>query len=229
MIAGLELPDGVKAVLWDLDGVQIDSLEFDLKRCPAALSRQIGRQVEVPEAVIRKAFPLPHKLYWEAILEGVGISLSDDQFAALLEEYEVERGAYTYTLHKGVRETLQTLKTRGIRCACVSSNETALIHQILASTGLADFFELVVGLDAIHPASGQQVSPKPAPDMYLTALHLMNLDPAEAWAIEDSVTGATAALGSGCFTVAVATGSSTLEELKALMQGRSGTVVQSLC
>ena len=40
---------------------------------------------------------------------------------------------------------------------------------------------------------------KPAPDPYLLAAEKLNIAPQECWAVEDSISGVSSALGAGCF------------------------------
>jgi HAD superfamily hydrolase (TIGR01509 family) len=55
--------------------------------------------------------------------------------------------------------------------------------------------------DAI--VSGDEASPKPAPDIYLLACQRLGVDPGRAVALEDSPTGVTAAKGAGMTCIGV--------------------------
>ena len=65
----------------------------------------------------------------------------------------------------------------------------------LRNIGLLDFCELIVGLNDV-------TSPKPNPEPYLTALKKMNISPNTCIAIEDSLSGVSAAKAAGLYTIA---------------------------
>ena len=64
--------------------------------------------------------------------------------------------------------------------------------------GIGDLFHAVVD------ASGHQ-RPKPDPEVFLIALHKLQLNAAECWIVEDSVNGLRAAKAAGCFSAAITT------------------------
>ncbi|MFK0017339.1 HAD family hydrolase [Streptomyces sp. NPDC091027] len=84
----------------------------------------------------------------------------------------------------------------GTRPLAVASNApTALVR-----SHLRRFFDLadlvIVGGDMVR-------APKPRPDIYLAACQGLDVSPVEAWALEDSVTGATAAMAAGLYVAGV--------------------------
>ena len=66
-------------------------------------------------------------------------------------------------------------------------------------SGLAPLVEIVVAGDEVPRG-------KPAPDVYLKACALLDVEPARAVAIEDSVTGATAARAAGLWVAMIPSG-----------------------
>jgi beta-phosphoglucomutase len=64
--------------------------------------------------------------------------------------------------------------------------------------GIGDLFHAVVD------ASGHR-QPKPDPEVFLIALHKLQLKAAECWIVEDSVNGLRAAKAAGCFSAAITT------------------------
>jgi HAD superfamily hydrolase (TIGR01509 family) len=85
----------------------------------------------------------------------------------------------------------------GTRPLAVASNTP---HQIVTSylehAGLLSAFDTVVCSDHV-------ASPKPAPDVYLTACERLGHNPGTCAALEDSPTGAAAALAAGMYLIAV--------------------------
>lgn len=94
----------------------------------------------------------------------------------------------------GVTELLDECAAAGIRCAVVSSSKRFWVEGHLTRFGLATrFVDLVCAEDAARA--------KPFPDLYVTALDRVGVDPAQVVAIEDSPNGVTAASSAGITTI----------------------------
>ncbi|SMF44599.1 HAD family phosphatase [Streptomyces sp. Amel2xC10] len=78
--------------------------------------------------------------------------------------------------------------------AVVSANYSDIVRHGLTVIGLDDLPWTVVGRDHV-------ARPKPAPDAYLRAAHLMNTDPAHCLAHEDTDEGVTAATTAGMHVI----------------------------
>lgn len=87
---------------------------------------------------------------------------------------------------------IQALKTRGVRTAVVSSSKNML--EVLEAADLSSLFDAKVdGVDAeqLH------LSGKPAPDVFLLAAKMLDVDPREAAVVEDAVSGVEAGQAGG--------------------------------
>ena len=80
--------------------------------------------------------------------------------------------------------------------AIASSTPRDQIMEHLAETELTDYFMAVVGGDCVEHS-------KPKPDIYLRAAELLEIPPAECYALEDSRNGLLAASSAGCKTIMV--------------------------
>jgi beta-phosphoglucomutase-like phosphatase (HAD superfamily) len=100
-------------------------------------------------------------------------------------------------LRPGVKRLLEEARTQGVRLAIATTttlaNVTALLKQTLGSDS-PSWFE-VIGAGDIVPAK------KPAPDIYHYVLRVMNLQPQDCLAIEDSHHGLKAACQADLKTV----------------------------
>lgn len=198
-----------RAVFWDLDGVIIDSLSFDIECLPEVLSSVVQSEISIDEDVIRKHFYLDHQRFIKAVLLDTGITLSDEQFLRALQEFEDQRAIFPYKVHDGARDLIKSVSYT--QCV-VSSNKEALIRHILRRLNLEQYFTFIIGFDSNNPFTGEMgLRKKPDPEMYKAAFALTGAK--EAWAIEDSAGGAKAAFDAGCEVVCVTTGGSTKEEL----------------
>jgi HAD superfamily hydrolase (TIGR01509 family) len=95
----------------------------------------------------------------------------------------------------GARELVDALAGR--RRLGVASNSTrSWVDAVLAASGLADRFEVVVTAEEV-------AEPKPAPDVYLRAAELLGSPASDTVALEDSPPGAAAARAAGAYVIAV--------------------------
>ena len=163
------------AVLFDLDGTLIDSIDLILKSAQYAFAKC--------------ALPVPTVQEW---LTGVGRPLPTmfKQFApaehhvpALVAAYREFQVANHDTLlrgYDGVPEMLATLAARGHPMAIVTSKTTTLAARGLERMGIDKFFATVIGMDS-------STRHKPDPEPVLIALERLGYGPSEAWFVGDSV------------------------------------------
>ncbi|MBH0778968.1 HAD family hydrolase [Nocardia bovistercoris] len=206
LLAGrLAIPEGIEAMLFDLDGVIIDSLALDYQVVEGMLRAELGKTTEVPHSVIRTHFALSLPDFWRAISDSRGLGISPDGIDRLVEGHEIRRREITMTIHEGVIDIMAAARAAGLRVAVVSNNPEAEIRTTLTNSSIT--VDLVVGNDV------PGLRKKPAPDMYLEAARRLGLEPAKCVAIEDSLVGAQAAHDAGCVTIGVATGANSYREL----------------
>ena len=90
--------------------------------------------------------------------------------------------------YDGTLAVVRHLRANGVRTAVVSSSRGC--REILDAAGIAKLFELRVdGLTA----EAMGLAGKPAPDMFLHAARLMQVDPERAAVVEDAIAGVQAA------------------------------------
>ncbi len=100
-------------------------------------------------------------------------------------------------LRPGVERLLTEARAAGLRLAIATTtsppNVIALLQHSLAEDG-EHWFEVIAAGDVV-------AKKKPAPDIYLHALHALGADPAECLAFEDSENGVRSARGAGIVTL----------------------------
>jgi len=182
----------IEAVVFDLDGVLIDS---------EPVWEQVRREV-VAEHGGRWAPDAQQRLMgmstaeWARYLsEDLGVGLSPDAVAALVIERMAARYAGGLPLLPGAAETVRALAARW-PLGLASSSPPELIGAVLDAAALRDCFAATVSADEV--ARG-----KPAPDIYLAAADRLGRPPRRCAAVEDSTNGLRSAAAAGLHVIAV--------------------------
>jgi HAD superfamily hydrolase (TIGR01509 family) len=208
----IELPPASKALLFDMDGVLLDSLGLDLSLCGNLLHKHLGQEISLPKDFIRSIFAYHPAEFWQRIFSFVARqykhTAATEVQAALLEEYNQARKTAVFPVNPGILTLLQGCKEQGLKRAVVSNNPTEDVQEILRQSEILEYFDTVVGNDV------EQLQPKPAPDTYIHAAQLLGLRPEQCVVLEDSLLGAEAGFRAGCFTIGVATGGSSFSDLE---------------
>lgn len=87
---------------------------------------------------------------------------------------------------------LESLRSAGVPMGVVSSSKNA--EEVLATAGIRDFFRIVMDGTV---AERDGLASKPAPDMFREGARMLGVDPADAVAVEDAVSGAASAASAG--------------------------------
>ena len=95
----------------------------------------------------------------------------------------------------GARELLQSVRECGIPTVLVTMSVRRMAEQIVEYIPF-DAFDVIVSGDEVD-------APKPHPEPYLRAARLLEIDPADAVAIDDSLFGLASAVDSGAATIGV--------------------------
>ena len=182
------------AVLWDMDGVLVDS-EPLWTLAEVELARELGGEWtdEVKALVVgtRLDVSVPTILRFYGAADGP----SEVEWAAgFLLDRMVELYATEPVLMPGAADLLAEVRGAGIPVALVSSSYRALVDSVLAA-GVGPFELTLAGDEVTHA--------KPHPEPYLTAASRLGVDPARCVVVEDSPSGVAAAEAAGAAVVAV--------------------------
>jgi beta-phosphoglucomutase len=183
----------IQAVIWDLDGVIIDSAE-EHRKAWQRLAREEG--VPMTDADFWATFGKRNDDIF-AILWG---PLSAEQVQALANRKEAYFREYirdTAAPLPGSMELMKGLHEAGFAQALASSTPPENIELIGEVLGLGRYLTALVSGESVPHG-------KPAPDIFLKAAQALNVDPSRSLVIEDAVAGVEAAHAAGMRCIAVA-------------------------
>ncbi len=184
--------NGLEAIVFDLDGVLVDSeTVWDAAR-RAVVEEAGGRwQVEATRAMMGMSSP-----EWSRYLrDELGVPLAPKDISDRVVTRMIEAYHEHLPVLPGAASAVRRLAARW-PLAVASSANRHVIDAALEAAELAPCFTATV--------SGDEVSRgKPAPDVYLEAARQLGVDPRHAAGIEDSSNGLRAAFAARMLVVAV--------------------------
>jgi len=204
----------LKAVIFDLDGVVIDSNPFHRLAWEKFL---VKRGIPVNEDIFNRVISgTPGDQALRILLGG---EITDDQVQMFVNEIDAEyresiRNSRAFAPMAGLREFLEELKKSGIMIALATSAPVENIDLVLSGLELSEFFGVIIG-------KSQVKNGKPHPEVYLTAMDMLGVQADQCVVFEDSLAGVQAAVNAQIKTLGVLT-SETADTL--LMAGASTTL-----
>ncbi len=178
----------LKAVIFDMDGVIIDSEPFHLE-----VNREIFRELNIPFIMeeYENYIGVSNDEMWADIKMKNNLSLP----VSYLKELQVRKDMeYLLSAEEkpipGVLELLKELRLNGLAVALASSSSLKYIGIVLEKFRIRDFFDAVVSGENMRKG-------KPAPDIFLHTAKLLDVGPTSCLVIEDSRNGVAAAKAAG--------------------------------
>ena len=186
--AGTLVPVRYEAVVFDLDGVLLDT-ERLCSEVEAALCAEHGIEYGTRE----QDAVLGLDAYRACVYYADRFGLPQSAAAGLEQRYErmllasIRRDAVTLP---GATELIARLSSAGVALGVASNSRRAVVELAMEVAGIAAGFGAVVSADDV-------ARPKPAPDPYALACARLTVAPTRALAIEDSSVGIRSALAAG--------------------------------
>lgn len=184
------------AAVFDFDGTLVDGLDaivecfhlaFDKFQLAAPSKDEIRKRIGLPLYDIYTAFlPPEHHKNINSVMEAYR-SVAVDILPAK-----------TY-LRPGVAETLDTLKTSGIKLGIATTKGTATTLKTIEHLKIAHLFDMVCGIDMVK-------NPKPDPEQLLLVIERLKTIPEKAVMVGDTYVDVKAAKAAGMISAAVLDG-----------------------
>ena len=185
----------IDAVIFDLDGVLVDSEPIHFRAANRVLARY---GLSISEDEYRTFIGLGELATWRVWRERYAIGESVERLLAAHTEARLHEITAGVTPIDPAVQLARHLHASGQRLAIASSSTRAVIDALLAAIGLDAVFRVrVSGEDPEVRHS------KPAPDVYLAVAARLQMSASACLAIEDSGPGVTAAKHAGMTCIAV--------------------------
>ena len=171
--------DGMKGIIFDLDGTLIDSMwiweQIDIDylarfqhTLPSGMQNEINGMSFLETAnYFKNRFQIPDSIE----------TIQNDWNTMAWQKYEEE-----VQLKDGVFEFLEHLKELNIPCGIASSNSKELIELVVKKHGIDHYFKSIRNSCEVKQG-------KPAPDIYLLVAEDMGIRPEECLVFEDVLQG----------------------------------------
>ena len=183
-----------KAVVFDMDGVIFDS-ERATMNCWLELADKYGiKDIEKPYYACTGVTAQRTR---EIMLEAYGEDFPYDEYAREASQmYHDRYDGGRLPMKSGVFELLDFLKKENKKIALASSTRRQTVVNQLRDAGILDYFDEIVTGDMVTKS-------KPDPEIFLLACEKIGVDPADAYAVEDSYNGIRSAKRGGLHPIMV--------------------------
>jgi HAD superfamily hydrolase (TIGR01509 family) len=186
----------LEAVLFDMDGVLLDSEAFI---CAAGIEMFREKGYRVSREDFTEFTGMGENRYLGGVAEKNGIPFDLETDKARTYEIYARLVKGKLTLLPGAREFVERCRKRGLKIALASSADRIKVDINLEETGLRPglFQAIVSGEDIEHK--------KPAPDIFVRAARLLQINPLHCLVVEDAISGVASGKAAGCRVLALTT------------------------
>lgn len=178
----------MKAVIFDMDGVLIDSQPYHFKADIDTMAEYgVIKDQKFYEAfagtLTSDRMRILKDLFKLDIPVEEMVKKREDMILEIMAREDIKPVS-------GIPEFLKSIKNRGLKTAVASSSGYDLIGLILSRLGISEYFDSIT--------SGNDVKRgKPDPDVFLLAAERIGVNPRDCFVVEDSENGVKAAKSAG--------------------------------
>lgn len=188
-----ELVDNSKAIIFDLDGTLIDSMNVW-----SDIDKEFFKMHDLPfEEDYQKE--IGHKGLKEIAAytkSRYNLKENEDEIISIWLDMAKEAYAYKIPLKEGVKSFLEYLQSKNIKMGIATSNSLELTELVLKHHDIYKYFSKVVTVNELKTNKG-------SPDIYLHISDSFGLVPSECIVFEDLLTGIKTAKKAGYKVVGV--------------------------
>lgn len=186
-----------RAILFDLDGVLIDSMRCHARTWRVAIKTQLN--IEIPEEYFLINEGRNSKDLLVAVIKEHQID-ADDGTWQKVSDYrdQLFLEAFTPRLVNGAKELVQLLHGFGYRLGVATGSTHQVVEELLLKTGIRDYFSDLVSSEDVQFS-------KPHPQPYQLLLQQLQVRPDQALVIENAPLGIESAIAADLICLAVTT------------------------
>ncbi|ABZ75056.1 HAD-superfamily hydrolase, subfamily IA, variant 3 [Shewanella halifaxensis HAW-EB4] len=189
----MSIPE-LKAVIFDMDGVLIDS-EPVWQIAEHKVLTELGLNVSIEDMTLTTGLRIDQVVdYWYA-----RFPWSNDnhqQTAQAIVDQVVSHISADGEPMKGVIQALKACQKHDLKIGLATSSSSDIIHAVLNRLEIGTYFHAINSAE--HLAYG-----KPHPEVYLSCAQALDIDPINCLAIEDSFNGLVSARAACMQTIAI--------------------------
>ncbi len=190
-----------QAVVFDLDGTVVDSVELIIVSFQHAILKVLGREISREDSIAWVGMPLREQMERFS-------SEHADELVEVYREFNHREHDRMLTLYEGIEDLLHSLRKAGVKVGLVTSKSRFTTQMAFDLTGIEAYFQAVV-------CAGEASGNKPAPDPILACLEQLGVAPCASVYVGDSPADIQAGLAAGSAAMAVSWGVFPPERLEA--------------
>lgn len=184
----------IKAVLFDLDGVLVDTTRLHYDALNKAL-QPYGFYISEEHSHYYEGLPTASKLAILSDKEGLDKALHSE-IALKKNDYYLAMFMKSHTVSKEHVRILEMLQSAGVKQAVCTNTTKYTTLQMLEKAKLIQYLDVVLTRQDI-------AQPKPHPEVYIQAMRRLGVKPGQTLILEDSDHGIKAAEESGAHVMII--------------------------
>lgn len=177
----------IKAVIFDLDGLMIDSERFNYD-CMGELLAQYGEQPQ--EDWFETMIGMDNYECAEFIIQQAGLPLTPEDYIDALSEITLDALPKICTPNPGLMDLIDQLERLNLKLAVGSNSFENYVKTALTALGILDRFDCVLTASDVEKG-------KPDPEIFLRTAECLGVAPQDCLVLEDSPLGMQGALRAG--------------------------------
>ena len=184
----------IKAVLFDMDGVVVDSEPYHIQAMREVLLEEM--ELDIPSEEIGGFCGLNYEEKIEIIFKKRNLNADIDSLRKKTNERYIQLIKDRIYPKDGLIDLLERLLSENIKISLVTASNRKQTEIIVNRTGTSKYWAFIITGDDV-------IKRKPDSECYIKAKNKLGLEPKECVVIEDSIPGIEAAKGAGMFCIAI--------------------------
>ena len=183
----------IEAVIFDLDGLMIDSERFNFD-CMAQLIARYGKQPQ--EKWFESMIGMDNYECAEFIISETDLPLSPEAYLQEINKIVLESLPEICTPNPGLMDLIQNLIEYNVKLGVASNSYEKYVKTALRSLGIIEVFDCIVSASDVEKG-------KPEPDIFWVASDCLGIEPEHCLVLEDSPHGMLGALDAGMYCAVI--------------------------